>query len=58
MPITTARAGVFGYGYGGDELSKIVVKATDTRQVTPTENAITQLLLQRHHVTNPVYADF
>jgi putative ABC transport system permease protein len=58
MPITAARAGVFGYGYGGDELSKIVVKATDTPFVKPAESAITQLLLQRHHVTNPVYEDF
>jgi putative ABC transport system permease protein len=58
MPITAARAGVFGYGYGGDELSKIVVKATDTPAVKPAEKEITQLLLQRHHVANPVYADF
>jgi putative ABC transport system permease protein len=58
MPITAARAGVFGYGYGGDELSKIVVKATDTPFVKPAESAITQLLLQRHHVMNPVYEDF
>jgi putative ABC transport system permease protein len=58
MPITAARAGVFGYGYGGDELSKIVVKATGTLVVKQTENEITQLLFQRHHITKPVYADF
>jgi putative ABC transport system permease protein len=58
MPIKAARAGVFGYGYGGDELSKIVVKATDTTQVKSTEKRITQLLLENHHITNPVYEDF
>ena len=58
MPMDAARSGLFGYGYGGDELSSIVVKATDTLAVKPTENEITALLLQRHHVTNPVYEDF
>ncbi|HEY1968146.1 MAG TPA: ABC transporter permease [Pseudonocardia sp.] len=58
MPITAARAGVFGYGYGGDELSKIVVKATDTPVVKTAEGEITQLLLRRHHIRNPVYTDF
>jgi putative ABC transport system permease protein len=58
MPLGAARAGVFGYGYGGDELSSIVVKAAGTTAVKSTENEITQLLLQRHHITNPVYADF
>ena len=58
MPITAARAGVYGYGYGGDEVSKISVKAIDTTQVAATEARITQLLLQRHHITNPVYEDF
>jgi putative ABC transport system permease protein len=58
MPLTAARAGVFGYGYGGDELSKIVVKAQGTTQVKPTEQQITQLLLAHHHITNPVFEDF
>jgi putative ABC transport system permease protein len=58
MPLLAARQGVFGFGYGGDELSSIVVKATNTLVVKQTENEITQLLLQRHHVSNPVYADF
>jgi putative ABC transport system permease protein len=58
MPMNAARSGVFGYGYGGDELSSIVVKATSTIQVKPTENQITQLLLQRHHITDTKYEDF
>jgi putative ABC transport system permease protein len=58
MPINAARAGVFGYGYGGDEVSSIVVKSTSTQAVKSVENEITQLLLQRHHITNPRYEDF
>jgi putative ABC transport system permease protein len=58
MPLLSARQAVFGYGYGGDELSSIVVKATNTLQVPPVEAEITQLLLQRHHVTNPTFEDF
>src|SRR5882757_735717 len=58
MPLLAARQAVFGYGYGGDELSSIVVKATNTLQVPPVEAEITQLLLQRHHITNPTFEDF
>jgi putative ABC transport system permease protein len=58
MPLLAARQAVFGYGYGGDQLSSIVVKATDTLHVKPVEDEITQLLLQRHHITNSVYEDF
>ena len=58
MPIKAARSGVFGYGYGGDELSKIVVKATGTTQVKSTEDQITQLLLNNHHITNTTFEDF
>jgi putative ABC transport system permease protein len=58
MPINAARAGVFGYGYGGDEVSSIVVKAAATQEVKSVENEITQLLIQRHHIANPRYEDF
>ena len=58
MPMKAARSGVFGYGYGGDELSKIVVKATGTTQVKSTEDQISALLLQDHHITNPTFEDF
>jgi putative ABC transport system permease protein len=58
MPLLAARQAVFGYGYGGDQLSSIVVKATDTLEVKPVEAEITQLLEQRHHIRNPTYQDF
>ena len=58
MPETAARADVFGYGYGGDELSSIVVKATSTQVVKDAEVQITQLLRKSHHDGNPTYDDF
>ena len=58
MPLKAARSGVFGYGYGGDELSSITVKATSTLTVKTTENAITQVLQTDHHITDPRYQDF
>jgi putative ABC transport system permease protein len=58
MPMNAARAGVFGYGYGGDQLSSIVVKATGTLAVKGVEDQITALLNQRHHITDPRYQDF
>jgi putative ABC transport system permease protein len=58
MPELAARSGVFGYGYGGDELSSITVKATSTSAVQTAEAKITQVLLADHHISNPQYADF
>jgi putative ABC transport system permease protein len=58
MPLKAARSGVFGYGYGGDELSSIIVKATSTLAVKAAENQITQVLMADHHVTDPRYEDF
>jgi putative ABC transport system permease protein len=57
-PLKAARAGVYGYGYGGDELSSVVVRATSTQEVPPVEVAITQVLRQDHHITDPAYDDF
>jgi putative ABC transport system permease protein len=58
MPLKAARSGVFGYGYGGNELSQLIVKATDTTQVKSAEAQITQILRKRHRVTHPQYDDF
>jgi putative ABC transport system permease protein len=58
MPMNTARAGIFGYGYGGDQLSSVVVKTSSTRAVKPLENDISRVLMQRHHITNQQYQDF
>ncbi|WP_028935908.1 ABC transporter permease [Pseudonocardia spinosispora] len=58
MPMGAARSGVFGYGYGGDEVSSIVVKSTSTGAVKQVEAEITQLMDQRHNITDPRYEDF
>jgi putative ABC transport system permease protein len=58
MPLKAARSSVFGYGTGGNELSSLSVKATSTSQVATVEDQITQILRQRHHITDPQYDDF
>jgi putative ABC transport system permease protein len=58
MPEAAARSGVFGYGYGGDEVSSVVVKATSTADVKAAETQITQVLSDSHHILKPQYQDF
>jgi putative ABC transport system permease protein len=58
MPMKAARAGVFGFGYGGNEISSIVVKCTSIPAVKGVEAQITQLLMQNHRVSDPQYVDF
>ncbi|HEX4246651.1 MAG TPA: ABC transporter permease [Pseudonocardia sp.] len=58
MPEAAARSGVFGYGYGGNELSSIIVKATSTQQVKAAESQITDVLREHHRILNPAYDDF
>ena len=58
MPEAAARSGVFGYGYGGDELSSIIVKATSTQTVKAAEAQITEVLRANHHITNTAFDDF
>jgi putative ABC transport system permease protein len=58
MPMKAARSGVFGYGIGGDEISSIVVKCTSILAVKGVEAQINQLLMQRHLINDPQYADF
>jgi putative ABC transport system permease protein len=58
MPQGAARSSVFGYGYGGDELSSIIVKATSTQAVKAAEAEIVQVLRTNHHVSDPTYDDF
>jgi len=58
MPQEAARSGVFGYGYGGNELSSLIVKATSTADVRAAEAQITELLRDRHNITNTAYDDF
>jgi putative ABC transport system permease protein len=58
MPITAARAGVFGRGVGGNELSNIIVRASSTEAVRSVEQQITQVLTRNHRIGNAVYDDF
>jgi putative ABC transport system permease protein len=58
VPEAAARSSVFGYGYGGDEISSIVVKATSTQTVKAAEQEITQVLRADHHIKDPAYDDF
>jgi putative ABC transport system permease protein len=58
MPRAAARSGVFGHGYGGDELSSLIVKAGSTSDVQAAEGQIAELLRTNHHITNSVYDDF
>ncbi|WP_037066704.1 ABC transporter permease [Pseudonocardia acaciae] len=58
MPIKAARAGVFGKGTGGNQLSQLMVKATSTTHVKVASEQIVQVLRERHRVTDPAYDDF
>ena len=58
MPEAAARSAVFGYGYGGDELSEITATARSTFVERAAVREITQILSTRHHIANPELADF
>jgi putative ABC transport system permease protein len=58
MPLDAARSSVFGFGYGGNSLSSIIVQATSTATVKPAEAQVTQVLQARHHTTDTQYDDF
>jgi putative ABC transport system permease protein len=56
MPQGAARSGVFGYGYGGHELSSIIVKATSTQAVPAAQAEIVDLLRANLSSFSPVLA--
>jgi putative ABC transport system permease protein len=58
MPMKAARSGVFGYGYGGDEITSIVVKCSSVLAVKDVEAQISQLMMSRHQIKESQYADF
>jgi putative ABC transport system permease protein len=58
MPMAAARESVFGYGYGGDEISQITATATSTADVPLALQEITALLDKLHHISSPDRADF
>jgi putative ABC transport system permease protein len=60
VPLTTlfrklyhARSGV-----GVDVVSHISIQAASQKQVGPVEDEVTQLLMQRHHISDPTQVDF
>lgn len=60
VPLTTVQASLYRArgGAGAAAVSQIAVKATSSSAVTALEQQITNLLLQRHHITDPSAADF
>ncbi|HTF52030.1 MAG TPA: ABC transporter permease [Pseudonocardia sp.] len=58
MPEGAARSAIFGYGYEGDQLSQITATATSSASAPAAVREITQILSQRHHVTDPEMQDF
>jgi putative ABC transport system permease protein len=58
MPMSAARAGVFGYGLNGDQVSEFTATATSSAAAPAAVIEITQILSQRHRITNPLLQDF
>jgi len=54
IPITTAQK----FLAGADYVSSINVQASSAQVITEVQTQITNLLLQRHNITNPQLADF
>jgi len=54
VPLTTAQQFLSGNTY----VSTISVQATDTESMTALQQQITDLLLDRHHISDPQAADF
>lgn len=54
IPVTTAQTILFGQNF----VQNIEVDTDDPNQVQPTKDAITQLLLDRHKITDPTLSDF
>ncbi len=54
IPITTAQR----YLTGNDYVSQIAVQAADEASMTPLQESVTSLLLQRHDIADPQQADF
>ena len=45
-------------GAGVETVNQITVKATDAQHISAVEQEITDLLMQRHHLSDPTQADF
>jgi putative ABC transport system permease protein len=57
IPITTAWAYLSG-GRGGKNINQIVVQASSSDTVPTAQNEVTQVLLNRHNISDPSQADF
>lgn len=55
MPLRTARRVVFG---SGDELTAIIVRATEAAAVTSTRDQVIDILSERHRIKDPAKRDF
>jgi putative ABC transport system permease protein len=58
MPERAARSGVFGFGYGGDQVSGLYIKAVSTLQVKNVESQVYDIMRRQHGIRNPAYDDF
>jgi putative ABC transport system permease protein len=58
VPMTAAKAAVFGFRGDGTNISQITATATSTADVPIAQQEITALLDQRHHITDPEASDF
>lgn len=54
IPITTAQR----YLTGNEYVNQIAVQANDEASMTPLQESVTSLLLQRHNIADPSNADF
>jgi putative ABC transport system permease protein len=54
IPLSTAQADIFG----GTNLTSIAVEAKSQAAMTPAENEVGYLLLNRHNISDPTQADF
>ncbi len=54
IPITTAQRFLAGDAY----VSRINIQAKDTASMTIVQQSVTDLLMTRHHITDPTLADF
>jgi putative ABC transport system permease protein len=58
MPERAARSSVFGFGYGGDQVSGLYIKAKSTLQVKHVEDEVYEIMRRQHNIRNPDYDDF
>jgi putative ABC transport system permease protein len=58
VPMTAAKAAVFGFRGDGTNISQITATAISTADVPIAQQEITKLLDERHHISSPEASDF